>query len=1026
MRGERFVKAQVTASVEGSTRMGVAGKIGWAVLGALALLVALGATGASAAYAPGTPPSFCTGAGGVAGGECGELKTIAVDSSNGNVYVADNGNARIDQFTSAGTFVRAFGADVVESGQHNTGTGAEICEPANSTPTDICKKGASTGTGSFGSPIRGIAVDPTTHVVYVGAAGARVAYFNGTTGAFLSSTEGNAGETNAGAPEKFALLAGLAVDTTTTGGPYLYVAINTGTNPNFKSFIDKFTITASGIGAASYVCQISGTEVASKSATAATSTECGGNGVAAHKDGAYEGILIGNSAAGTAQRGGNLAVDASGNVYIAESPALTSLTPAGRHVVSKFSKEGNYVTQFLPSGGTPPLSATEPRPEALAINSAGNLLVADGSATGELGGTRVQEYAPNIAPATPPAIAVGTPLGEFGQGTIGNTLGVAAAGTDVYVADRLNKKVLKYSLQTGKKLKVTKNGTGTGTVTSTPAGINCGSECEKEFAENEVVELTGTPSANSLAVSWTGCDEVLAGKCKVTMSGDKNVTATFNLEKHALNVTKSGTGAGTVTSAPAGINCGATCTAEFDHGTVVELSQTPTAGSEFISWTGCDEVLAGKCKVTMTAVKNVTATFNLEPVGTKKLTVTKNGTGTGTVTSTPAGINCGSECEKSFPLNEVVELTGTPSANSLAVSWTGCDEVLAGKCKVTMSGDKNVTATFNLEKHALTVTKNGTGTGTVTSAPAGINCGATCSAEYDHGSSVTLTAAPGANNKPVIWTGCDSSTATTCTVAMGAAKDVTATFDLVKRTLTVTKNGTGTGTITSAPAGINCGATCTAEFDHGTSVLLTAAPGANTKPVAWTGCDSSTATTCTVAMSAAKAVGAKFDLVTHTLTVSKAGSGGGTVTCDGGACAASYAHGTKVTLAASADASSDFAGFSGSGCSASPCAVAIDADTTVTATFNPKAIPPPLPTCTVPKLKGKTLGQAKSALKAAHCALGKVTKPKPKKGQNGPLVVKSSSPAAGAVLAENAKVNLKLEHKKKRAKKSSADRRASR
>jgi hypothetical protein len=59
--------------------------------------------------------------------------------------------------------------------------------------------------------------------------------------------------------------------------------------------------------------------------------------------------------------------------------------------------------------------------------------------------------------------------------------------------------------------------------------------------------------------------------------------------------------------------------------------------------------------------------------------------------------------------------------------------------------------------------------------------------------------------------------------------------------------------------------------------------------------------------------------------------------------------------------------------------------------------PPTTPACTVPKLAGKTLAQAKAALTKAACKVGKVTKPKTKPGQKpSPLVVKSSSPAAGA------------------------------
>ena len=69
----------------------------------------------------------------------------------------------------------------------------------------------------------------------------------------------------------------------------------------------------------------------------------------------------------------------------------------------------------------------------------------------------------------------------------------------------------------------------------------------------------------------------------------------------------------------------------------------------------------------------------------------------------------------------------------------------------------------------------------------------------------------------------------------------------------------------------------------------------------------------------------------------------------------------------------------------------------------------PLPRCVVPKLKGKTLGQAKTALSRAHCRLGTVHKPKPRKHHKLPkLVVTSSSPRAGASRPNGTKVGLTL------------------
>lgn len=79
---------------------------------------------------------------------------------------------------------------------------------------------------------------------------------------------------------------------------------------------------------------------------------------------------------------------------------------------------------------------------------------------------------------------------------------------------------------------------------------------------------------------------------------------------YPLTVTKNGTGSGTVTSSPAGISCGSTCTASYTSGTPVTLTATPAAGSAFTGWSGaCSGTSA--CTVTMNSAKNVTATFTL-------------------------------------------------------------------------------------------------------------------------------------------------------------------------------------------------------------------------------------------------------------------------------------------------------------------------------------------------------------------------------------------------------------------------------
>src|SRR6185437_4199606 len=76
-----------------------------------------------------------------------------------------------------------------------------------------------------------------------------------------------------------------------------------------------------------------------------------------------------------------------------------------------------------------------------------------------------------------------------------------------------------------------------------------------------------------------------------------------------LTVTKAGTGTGTVTSSPSGIDCGTTCSAAFAQGTPVTLTATPDSGSTFAGWSGDCTNATGTCLVTMDAAHSVTATF---------------------------------------------------------------------------------------------------------------------------------------------------------------------------------------------------------------------------------------------------------------------------------------------------------------------------------------------------------------------------------------------------------------------------------
>jgi len=154
-------------------------------------------------------------------------------------------------------------------------------------------------------------------------------------------------------------------------------------------------------------------------------------------------------------------------------------------------------------------------------------------------------------------------------------------------------------------------GAGSGTVTSSPSGIDCGTTCTKSFADNASVTLTASPAAGSTFTGWSG-DCSGTGTCTLTMDHGHLATATFAAGPKTLTVTRAGGGGGTVTSNPAGIDCGSTCTHDFADGTSVTLTAAAAAGSSFTGWSG-DCTGTGTCDLTMSASHSATATFAASP-----------------------------------------------------------------------------------------------------------------------------------------------------------------------------------------------------------------------------------------------------------------------------------------------------------------------------------------------------------------------------------------------------------------------------
>jgi hypothetical protein len=145
-------------------------------------------------------------------------------------------------------------------------------------------------------------------------------------------------------------------------------------------------------------------------------------------------------------------------------------------------------------------------------------------------------------------------------------------------------------------------------------GISCGALCSTTVEVGTTVTLRAMPDPGSVFASWSG--EGCAGgepSCALVVTRDVTIAAQFALARRLLTVHLGGSGGGLVQSAPAGIDCGAACSALFDAGQTVTLHHAEAPGSVFGGWQGGGCTGLGDCDVQMSSAQQVTAIFSPPP-----------------------------------------------------------------------------------------------------------------------------------------------------------------------------------------------------------------------------------------------------------------------------------------------------------------------------------------------------------------------------------------------------------------------------
>lgn len=371
-----------------------------------------------------------------------------------------------------------------------------------------------------------------------------------------------------------------------------------GTGGSYDAFIVKIDTTATGVASLSYATRLGGSSweyayaVAVDSSGSAYVTGEISSGYSSREvlvvkfNPAGDALLYSTSIGGAADEYGyGIAVDSAGNAYITGSTASSDF-PVTTGVFQSASGGGTdaFAAKLNPAGvllySTYIGGSSSDIGRGIALDSAGNAYLAGDTSSSNFpvtanamqaarNGTNTDAFVTVLNP-TGAALAYSSYLGGSGNVAGGDKaygITVDSSGNVIVVGQtdsanfpmqsafqtthsggNFDAFVAKIRDDGSSGLTVTKSGTGSGTVTSSPAGINCGADCTESYASGTSVTLTATPASGSTFTGWSGGGCSGTGTCQIVMNANTTVTATFD--------TVSGGGGGSSGGGGGGGGCG--------------------------------------------------------------------------------------------------------------------------------------------------------------------------------------------------------------------------------------------------------------------------------------------------------------------------------------------------------------------------------------------------------------------------------------------------------------------------------------